>query len=570
LPVSSGEKLCPICDSPLAPGSRKCSFCGTDLTIFDIEVEPSPKAPEPQPAARKSLEMKVDEVFSRPPPARQPPAPVREAAPPKPAPAATERPPGPARYAPPKIETPSVIRERPVPYAAPPVSEPAPSPMPSIEEKEEVPSGEFFECPQCGARVPSSASSCPKCGVLFAEEGADMFQCPACNTLVSMDARSCPGCGAIFVESAEAASEERVAPAAELEKEELEPPVTTVEPPPPKPKPSKEPAKEEEVKEKKTGFSLFKRRKKEEEPVEEPEAEEKEAVTSPAISPEKPAPKPVAPVKPAPALTPMRQAPLAATPGEPEDKGKKLSRMVAEVRPLMTLAQDKGVDISESMRLIDETYAAGRERQLDKAIELVQKSKTLLMERINANLAETLIILKEDLRIAQELGGDVSRPSTYVQEIERAKKSGDAEAAYVYADKVGKELQPIIGRYQDSKKKLVSLKLLIADCELFIVDTKEARNLLVEGTKAFESKDFDRVDLLVKAANDRLNKFIPARMSEEMKKAKDQLLEAKMRNVNITPMITILKSVTSLMKAGNHAQALKEMRQFRETMRKAS
>jgi ribosomal protein L40E/cellobiose-specific phosphotransferase system component IIA len=449
--------------------------------------------------------------------------------------------------------------------------------MPSIEEKEEAPAEEFFECPQCGARVPSIASSCPKCGVFFAEEGADMFQCPACNTLVSMDATSCPGCGAIFVESAEAASEEMVAPAAEPEKEELEPPVTTVEPPPHRAKPPKETVKEEEVKEKKIGFGLFKRKKKEEEP----EEEEKEAVPGLAMPPEKPAPSPVETVKPAPkpvvapapiAPTPMpvRQAPHVAAPGEPDDKGKKLSRMVAEVRPLMTLAQDKGVDISESMRLIDETYAAGRERQLDKAIGLVQKSKALLMERINANLAETLIILKEDLKVAQELGGDVSRPSTYVQEIERAKRSGDAEAAYVYADKVGKELQPIIGRYQDSKKKLVSLKSLIADCELFIVDTKEARNLLLEGTRAFESKDFDRVDLLVKTANDRLNKFIPARMSEEMKKAKDQLLEAKMRNVNITPMITMLKSVTSLMKAGDYAQSLKEMRQFKEMIRKVS
>jgi hypothetical protein len=35
-------------------------------------------------------------------------------------------------------------------------------------------------------------------------------------------------------------------------------------------------------------------------------------------------------------------------------------------------------------------------------------------------------------------------------------------------------------------------------------------------------------------------------------------------------MITILKSVTSLMKAGDYAQSLREMRQFREMIRKAS
>jgi len=69
------------------------------------------------------------------------------------------------------------------------------------EEKEGVAAaGEHFECPQCGTSIEAAATQCPKCGVAFAEEGAEMFQCPACNTLLSVDAMTCPGCGAVFVE----------------------------------------------------------------------------------------------------------------------------------------------------------------------------------------------------------------------------------------------------------------------------------------------------------------------------------------------------------------------------------
>ena len=69
------------------------------------------------------------------------------------------------------------------------------------EDKEEVAAaGERFECPQCGTSIEAAATQCPKCGVAFAEEGAEMFQCPACNALVSVDAKSCHGCGAVFVE----------------------------------------------------------------------------------------------------------------------------------------------------------------------------------------------------------------------------------------------------------------------------------------------------------------------------------------------------------------------------------
>jgi hypothetical protein len=59
-------------------------------------------------------------------------------------------------------------------------------------------------------------------------------------------------------------------------------------------------------------------------------------------------------------------------------------------------------------------------------------------------------------------------------------------------------------------------------------------------------------------------------MSEEMNKAKEALRDAKVRNVNITPMLTTLKSAVNLLKSGDYAQAIKEMREFRDMMKKAA
>ena len=86
-------------------------------------------------------------------------------------------------------------------------------PVPKVEPPQAA-AKEYFECPECGALIETTATACPKCGVLFAEEGAEMFQCPACSTLVSMDAKSCPGCGAMFIEPGEAeAAQPEVEPA---------------------------------------------------------------------------------------------------------------------------------------------------------------------------------------------------------------------------------------------------------------------------------------------------------------------------------------------------------------------
>ena len=564
MPISSGDKMCPICDSPLTPGSKKCSFCGTDLSIFDIEVE-SPKPAIPA-HPRATLESRVDEVLSKPPP-----PPAFRMTEPTPAPAARPAapqlsPPKPAVSAEPpkKAPAPSPIREAkpPVPSPIREVKPPAPEPQPKAE---------YFECPECGSSVEMNAAACPKCGVMFAEEGTEMFQCPACNTLVDVNAKTCPGCGAMFVEPEEVEeSQKPKAPEKAAAKFESVPFVES-RPAPPVPKremPSEKPKAEPKLEEKRGLFgSFFKRGKKEEEEAE-PEAEP----ARPPIREAAPAPKPSPPPKPkememapAPVVRPERPPPA-----EPvaKDKGKDLARMVAEMKPLLALAREREVDIGESKQLIDEAAMAGRERQLDKAIELVLKSKVMLMAKIDAGLAQEIAKLNEETKVAREFGGDTSRALTYVQEIARARSSGDVEAAYVYVDKAKNELQPITGRYNELRSKLSSMKQLVTDCEVFIVDSRDARSQLVEASRAFEVKDFDKTENLLKAAQDKLYKNIPPRMNEEMRKARDELVNAKMKNVNISPMITVLKSATSSMKAGDYPQALKDMREFREMMKK--
>lgn len=556
---SSGDKVCPICDSPLQPGSKKCSFCGTDLSIFDIETEPSRAASEQATASPKaSLENRIEEILRPRPMETAPPAPVVQ---PQPPPKQVEQP----KPEPPKQQRTisEVVEARRAPEP------PKPAPAPAAEEPKE-----YFECPQCGTAIEMSAKSCPKCGVMFAEEGSDSFECPACSTLVPLDAKTCPGCGAVFVEEEEAAAPKPTAPQKPAGKPAVkeEVPAAKAEV---KAEPEEEPKAEEEPQEKGRGFmSLFKR-KKEQEPA--PAPAKPTPTPTPAAPVQKapvPAQKPaeakvIREVTPAPAPRPQPRPAVVEAPGA-KDKGKDLARMVAEMKPLLAIAREKDVDIGESKLLIDEAAVAGRERQLDKAIQLVERSKTVLMGKIDAQLGQLVLQLTEETKAAKEFGGDTSRATTYMQELARARSSGDVEAAYVYVEKVQKELMPITGRYNESKKKISNLKLFIANCEVFIVDSKDARRLLVDATKAFDQKDFDKVDSLVKQASDSLSKAIPGRMNEEMSKAKYDLVGAKEKNINITPMLTVLKSATNLMKSGDYPQAMKEMREFKEMMRKAS
>ena len=602
-----GERLCPICDSPLEPGAKKCNFCGTDLSIFDMESEAPKEELKAEPAEsgeadEEPAESKLDEVFFG----------VDEEEPSAAVP--TEEPE--------EMPEPEPVKPQPQPVEAEPEPE-ATEPLAAEEIEPEVveqptepatPSeGAFFECPECGGRVESSAGSCPNCGVIFADEGADMFQCPACNTLVDVNAKSCPGCGAIFVESEEETIQEpepvmpvTPRPAAQA-KVELEKPVSEVVIEPEE-TPSEEAAEEEperkglfggifgkkkrkkrepedEAEEGKREFPSILRRGRSEaeesEPVEEevsvePEREveeaterEPEVVVAPSRRPE-PEPEPAVEERPKPTPTPAPPStkPMA-TPPKDRTKGKELARLTAEIQPLMRLAIEKGIDVSKSRKLVDEGAMSVRARQMDDALESVRKARETLLESMTSGIEEMANDLKAEVKVAKALGGEVSRATTYLNELEKARKSGDFEAVYVYAEKMSNELLPITGRYNESKKKITSLRSLVADAEVINVNTKDARALLADAARAFETNDFDKVDLAVKSATDKLYKDIEPRMDEEIRRARNLLVELKERDQNITPLITVLKSARTLMKSKDYQQALRELRDFKEQVKRA-
>ena len=586
MPDGKGGKLCPICDSPLEPGSKKCGFCGTDLAIFDNEMD-QPTTDERASAEAKeasdSLDTKLEEVFFGPT-EKEPEAVEKTETPPEPAaakpevPVAEPQPEPAAEPMPERVVTPEAEPE--------PKPEPQPEPQPEPETVsepaavEDAAVEERFECPQCGTKVPVTANSCSGCGVMFADEGEDMFQCPACNSMVSIDAASCPGCGALFVDSEEAATPEQPIEPMPEPKPDLERPVEEVVAEPELS--AQELAEAEEGAKKGLFGSLFGRKKKKRKP-DEMEDEYEGPVAEPAeergIPAREPAPvharapsriEPEMTVEPAPRPSEPAAKPTPAELRPPEKhKPKELARLTAEMQPLMRLASDNGVDVTECRRLVDEGAMSARAREIDRAYESLVKAREMLMGSLKENTGRLISDLREEIDVAKALGGDVSRTAAYLGQLKKADDAGDFEAVYVYAGKVKNELLPITGRYNESKQKIGALTDLVTDSELIDVDTKEARLLLVEASRAFKANEFDKVDETVKTATKSLYASIEPRMEDEIRRARNQLVEVKAKGLNITPMITVLKSARTLMKAKDYQQALKEMREFKQQLEKA-
>ena len=533
MPGPTSGRLCPICDSPIEKGAKKCSFCGTDLTIFGSESE----------EALSQEERMVKESY----------------------------------------ET--------APKSLPP-AQPAPTPAPVAEPAKEVAT---FQCPNCNGMVKESDNVCPHCGAMFVEDETAQFECPACSTLVDASATKCPGCGALFVEDTRAVPE-----AAQPAPVPLAPPtspITEAAPAPQSAVETKAPAtavgKDEDLErildvtkrikesrdaeasskaspEKKIKRSgLFRIGGRKEVAVEKPAPMPAARPQEPAIAPKQPAQTaaPSAPAAAAPA--PVAPAVKREFPTDPREQGKDLARLVAEVRGLLGTATERDIFIDEAKDLLDQAITAGRERQFLQALEVITDAQEKLQTRLQDYVSATFTSMHEEIEIAKRLGGDPSRADMFLNEASRASQTPDYQAALVFIDKAKSELSPITGRYNETKNALRKFERLVKDARVVGIDTEPLKVVLEDAKSAFSALNFPKTEEMVKKSTDEVIAQIPDRMSKEIEKAKQMLVEAKMKSdAGVTPQITILKSAIKDMKEEKYLEALSEMKKFKKEMKK--
>ncbi|MEM2838708.1 MAG: zinc ribbon domain-containing protein [Thermoplasmata archaeon] len=539
MPGATSGRLCPICDSPIEAGAKKCSFCGTDLTMFEEEAK----------SAKRQEGRLIREEYQ---PAAQAPA-----------------------AAPPKDSTPRVE-----PVAAP-----------SAAEEEAI-----YQCPACGKNVKESDNVCPHCGAIFSEEA--QFECPACHTLVNADATKCPGCGAIFVEEEAAAQAAApAAPAVEPKKAEPAQPPTPTLPATAKVGEDEEMKKiisriketremEKEAPKKKPakkGFGgLFKSILPRGEAAEKKEAPAKEAPKPPEKAPTPAeavsAKKPTAPAEPtkvepsaAPGAATVAQEPVQKRqwPTDPREQGKELARLVAEVRALLSIAMEHSIMIDETKALLDRAITAGRERQFILALDTIAEGQAKLNNQLREYVGANMASITEEIAVAKKLGGDTSRAEIFLKEASRVAEKADYQASLVFIDKVRNELAPVTGQYNELKNSLRKFERLVKDSRVIGIDNEPLKKDYDTAKAAFDALDFAKAEGIIKKKTAEILEQIPERMTKEIEKAKQLLIEAKMKtDVGMAPQISILKSAIRNLQDKKYLEALADLKTFKKEMKK--
>ena len=381
----------------------------------------------------------------------------------------------------------------------------------------EVHPGIEFECPNCGTRVAGDANVCPGCGAEFSDEAVEQFECPLCNAVVDVKATSCPNCGVEFAEEAKPAAVEagpRQGPTAPLAA-----PVT-----------------------------------------------DELGLDDDVLVPARPGG--ASPMERLWSLVESRRAPPEELPLDRAALYKELPRLVNEVKPLLLTAKKVGVEIGDEKELISEAIDHGKRRDVERAVQLIRRARSQLEFAFTSQIAKRIENVLVEAERAKATGTDIG---TILKMCAAATDALEARDYVTAGDRVKAakdEFDARSGGYAKARQELGEMRVLVADSKKLGLAMREVDSYLSRGEAAMSSKNYDQAAGFAVQARQALLKALPDALHKEMKKARNELLDLKVRGGDLTKSVGLLKQASIHMKREEYADAVKFVRMFQDEIGK--
>src|SRR6266581_4543358 len=376
--------------------------------------------------------------------------------------------------------------------------------------------GEQFLCPVCETLVSADATVCPGCGAEFSEGEATEYECPVCKTSVPADADRCPSCGVRFAEDAQTAAAPmgKIRPPPVVETLRLEAPMTrSFAGPGATAKPARSPLQNR--------IDQLRRTRRESD----------------------------------------RRIPS----GDRKLLYRELPKLVNEVKPLLVSAKRIGLEIDEGKRIINDAIQAGKGRDIERAVTLIADARRTLDVAFVDFIGGQIDAFLQELRAAKGDAG-VQAATPKLQEAVGRLEAGDYDAAW-------DRLQLALGTFQidakdfhEARQMLDGGDRLAREARAMRMDLREAERLLRQGRESLDRRDASGALRFGKQAQERMKRDVPAFVQEEMRKARNELLDLKVRGNDLSRPIGILKDASALVKQGSWGDALRQIREFHKAV----
>jgi RNA polymerase subunit RPABC4/transcription elongation factor Spt4 len=393
------------------------------------------------------------------------------------------------------------------------VAEPPPAP-PSLPQIAPRPppapeSPKEFLCPVCDTVVGPRDRVCPGCGAEFSEGETTEYECPVCRAPVPADASVCSNCGVHFESDGEIAG----APIAE---------------------PSL------------PSGQVFGRQ------VRAPSSGETPRTATVPVRIEK-----------------LRSAARDATPeipyGDRKLIARELPRLVNDVKPLLVSAKRIGLDIENGKRLINEAVTAGKKRDIERAVKLISDARKALDIAFIDFLGSRIQSFSAELDRASgevNLGPELEQA---VSNLERRRY----DASWDALETATRAFQSQAKEYSEARTLLEATDRLVTEVRSMAMDVRDVERLQKQSRASIDRRELANGLRLARQANERILQTVPAFVQEEMRKARNALLDLKMRGHELSKEIGVLKEASARVKEEDWREAVRFLREFNKELEKA-
>jgi len=244
---------------------------------------------------------------------------------------------------------------------------------------------------------------------------------------------------------------------------------------------------------------------------------------------------------------------------------RELPKLVNEVKPLLVSAKRIGLEIDEGKRIINDAIQAGKGRDIERAVMLIADARRTLDVAFVDFIGGQIDAFLQELRAAKGDAG-VQAATPKLQEAVGRLEAGDYDAAW-------DRLQFALGTFQidakdfhEARQMLDGGDRLAREARAMRMDLRDAERLLRQGRESLDRRDASGALRFGKQAQERMKRDVPAFVQEEMRKARNELLDLKVRGNDLSRPIGILKDASALVKQGSWGDALRQIREFHKAV----
>jgi predicted RNA-binding Zn-ribbon protein involved in translation (DUF1610 family) len=245
----------------------------------------------------------------------------------------------------------------------------------------------------------------------------------------------------------------------------------------------------------------------------------------------------------------------------------KFATLVAEVKPLMTLAREYDVEVSEGKSLIDKAVRAGKGDDIQSAVDFVRESRSSIQDAIKNRLQEDIVQLEKLSKVATRMGENPQPILDAINNTRAYLSASDHKAALSSAKEGMRKAELITGKYIEAMSMVETLSRMVENAGRFYIDVQDAKAILDEAMRAEEAGDWSMMGILARKGREQMLTSVPTKIQEELTKAKSTLLDAKAEGKDVSKLVRLLKEAGVALKRERYEDSLEKLVEFKSEMR---